>query len=234
MRTDQQPALWDEPTALWYDLSTDPTGGYPGAVGARQRAYLRRLLRQYFPDRRPVQYDLDGGTGRGARMLRGLVRHAYGCDASTAPVPERGPTLVTVLRSAPDTGMRPEYERAFAFAARVLAPGDGLLVVESHDPPAGRWQRGRHRRGRAPGAVLSHVDTEALLRRYGFTVLERCGSAIFPERAYRQPLLRPLVRRLDDLLCRPGWLARCAIDVLHVAHRAPAQIRPPSQVLENT
>lgn len=74
---------------------------------------------------------------------------------------------------------------------------------------------------------MSHVDTEALLRRYGFTVLECCGSAIFPERAYRQPLLRPLVRRLDDLLCRPGWLARCAIDVLHVARRAP------SQVLEN-
>ena len=42
---------------------------------------------------------------------------------------------------------------------------------------------------------------------------------MFPRAAYRIRRLRPLVRRLDDLLCRAGWLAGFATDVLYVARR---------------
>ena len=59
-----------------------------------------------------------------------------------------------------------------------------------------------------------------LLAAHGFRVVARHGCTLFPRAAYRVRALRPLVRRLDDLLCRAGWLSRYATDVLYVARRA--------------
>ena len=58
-----------------------------------------------------------------------------------------------------------------------------------------------------------------LLARHGFEVLSVHGFALCPPGAYRSPWLRPLARRLDDLVARLGWLCRYATDVLYVARR---------------
>jgi len=68
-------------------------------------------------------------------------------------------------------------------------------------------------------AELSHRQVAELLAAHGFTVVARHGCTMFPRAAYRIRRLRPLVRWLDDLLCRPGWLSRYATDVLYLAER---------------
>ena len=73
---------------------------------------------------------------------------------------------------------------------------------------------------------LSHEQVTRLLRRYGFTVVERHGCAMFTAGAYRIRGLHTLVRKLDSLLCRFDWLARYATDVLYVARRNPVAPRP--------
>ena len=148
---------------------------HASVVSARQRVYLRRLVRCAFTDRRPVQHDFACGTGRAVRMLAGLVRGAHGYDPSpemldrarlagvraqwhpieaTGPVPEpatvEGPAIVTMFRLLLNV---PDYvrHRALAFAARVLPDaGAGLLVLENHGNRASlrHLLAGRHRHER--------------------------------------------------------------------------------------
>ena len=66
----------------------------------------------------------------------------------------------------------------------------------------------------------------AVLRRYGFTIVARHACAMFPIGAYRSRLLRPLVYRLDGLLCRLEALSRFAVVALFVARRNPPSAKP--------
>jgi len=111
--------------------------------------------------------------------------------------------------------------RAVAFAARVLPDaGAGLLVVENHGNAGSlRHLLARRHHDNPWFAELSHRQVRDLLAAHGFTVVTRYGCTMFPRAAYRIRRLRPLVRRLDDLLCRAGWLAGFATDVLYVARR---------------
>jgi hypothetical protein len=201
-------------------------------VGERQRAYLRRLVRTSFPDRRPVQHDYACGNGRAVRLLHGMVREAHGYGSAPlddvragglratwheipagGPVPEpapaEGPAVVTMLGLLPGA---PEEERdlALEFAVRALPTHIcGLLIV-----------------GNDRVAELPHDQVAALLARYDFTIVERHGCTMFPPGAYRAAPLRRLVRRLDELLCRFDGLSRYAADVLYVARRNPVAARP--------
>lgn len=221
---------------------------YALIVSIRQRSYLRRLVRASFTDRRPVQHDYGCGTGRALRLLQGMVREAHGYDSSyevieaaresglrarlheipsgdpaPAPVPADPPSIVTVFRPLRYT---PGESRGHAveFAARVLPSYDsGLLVLEQ--------QRGyRLRRSREQAdpwlAYPSAAQVAAVLRRYGFTVVARHACAMLPIGAYRSRLLRPLVYRLDGLLCRLEALSRFAVVALYVARRNPPSTKP--------
>jgi SAM-dependent methyltransferase len=228
-----------------YDRVVYAPDTYASVVSARQRLYLRRLVRCAFTDRRPVQHDFACGTGRAVRMLAGLVRGAHGYDPSpemldrarlcgvraqwhpihaTGPVPEPatvdGPAIVTMFRLLLNV---PDYvrHRALAFAARALPDaGAGLLVVENHGNAMSlRHLVSRRHAGRRWFTELSHRHVRRLLAAHGFTVVAVRGFGYLPAAAYRRAWLRPVARRLDDLLCRAGWLSRFAIDVLYVARR---------------
>jgi hypothetical protein len=178
-------------------------------------------------------------------MLHGLVRAAHGYDPSPAmldrardsglfaqwheipasgPTPEPatvdGPAVVTVFRLLLNVSDEVRH-RALAFAARVLSDaGAGLLIVENHGNAASlRRLRARRHAGDPWFAELSHHQVAELLAAHGFTVIDRHGCALLPRGAYRRRFLRPVARRLDDLLCRTSWFSRWATDVLYVAQR---------------
>ncbi len=252
MRTDYSDIFQDSRAVEKYEHVVYAPNSYSTAVSMRQRKYLRRLVRTSFPDRRPVQHDFACGTGRAVRLLHGMVREAHGYDTSGAmlekakaaglrarwhevatdgPVPEpvrtEGPAIVTVFRlllNVPDE----VRDRAIGFAARALPTHtSGLLIVENHGSANSLRRLGRRRRsGQAWFAELSHAQVADLLRRHGFTIVERRGFSVLPTGAFRPRLLRPLVRRLDDLLCRFEFLSRYAVDVLYVARRKPVAPRP--------
>jgi SAM-dependent methyltransferase len=252
MRTDYGEVFRDARAVDKYEQVVYAPDSYSSIVSGRQRVYLRRLVRSSFPDRRPVQHDFACGTGRAVRLLHGMVREAHGYDTSPAmleaarsaglrarwhqvaadgpvpaPVPGDGPVLVTMLRlllNVPE----PVRERALAFAAQALpSPGSGLLVVENHGSAESvRRLRRRRRAGDPWFAELSHAQVTELLHRHGFTVVELRCFALLPAGAYRPRRTRPLIRRLDDLLCRPRFLSRYGVDVLYVAQRVPAAARP--------
>lgn len=199
-------------------------------VNARQRSYLRTVLRRAFPARRPVQHDFACGDGRAIRLLHGSVRMAHGYDTSPAqlarareggvyadlhridfegPLPDPatldGPAVVTTFRLSrhPDE----VRHRAVAFAAEILtSPRAGLLVVENDG--------NRH-------AELSHGTVEKLLSWQGFEILERRGFAVCPPGGYRHGWLRPFARRIDNLTSRHVTLAGWCTTVLYVARRRP-------------
>jgi methyltransferase family protein len=253
MRADYAQVFQDTRAVDKYENVVYAPDSYSSAVDARQRRYLRRLVVRAFVDRRPVQHDFACGTGRGVKLLRGLVREAHGYDPSPAmldrarscgvraqwheipasgPVPAPstvdGPAVVTVFRlllNATDE----VRDRALRFAALALPDaGAGLLVLQNHGN-ATSLRHLRHRRhARDPWyAELSHEQVAELLGRHGFALVQWHGCAVLPKGAYRPRLLRPLVRRLDDLLCRLGWLTRYATDVLYVARRTTASIPTP-------
>jgi len=228
-----------------YDRVVYAPDSYASAISARQKAYLRRVVARAYPAIRPVQHDFACGTGRAVRMLAGLVRAAHGYDpspqmldaarsvgpaaqwheiATTGPVPEPatvdGPAIVTVFRLLLNVSDEVRH-RAVAFAARVLPDaGAGLLVLENHGNRASlRHLLARRHRADRWFAELSHRQVAELLAAHGFTVVARHGCTMFPRAAYRIRRLRSLVRWLDDLLCRPGWLSRYATDVLYLAER---------------
>src|SRR4051794_36761394 len=123
MRADYGQVFQDVRAVDKYEHEVYAPDSYSTAVSARQRRYLRRLVVRAFPDRRPVQHDFACGTGRGVKLLRGLVREAHGYDPAPAmldrarmcgapaqwheipadgpqPVPSTvdGPAIVTVFR----------------------------------------------------------------------------------------------------------------------------------------
>jgi hypothetical protein len=216
--------------ATLHDVVLAPAS-HTSIVSERQRVYLRRLVRTSFPDRRPVQHDFACGTGTGVRLLHGMVREAHGYDTCAAspqaaelraqwheismdgpepePAPTEGPVVVTVLGLLPDVSEEAR-DRAIGFAGRALPTHiSGLLIVENHRV-----------------ADLSHAQVNTLLRRHGFTIVERRGFTMFPSGAYRPRSLRALVCRLDELLCRFDRLSRFATDVLYIARRNPVAPRP--------
>ena len=245
MRTDYAEIFQTDAAVEKYERVVYAPDTYSTAVSARQRAYLRWLVRREFPNRRPVQHDFACGTGRAIRLLHGVVRAAHGYDVSPAmlakardtgvyaklheiaedgPVPEpamvEGPALVTVFRlllNAPQA----VRERAIAFAAQVLpAPESGLLVVENHGNRRSlRHLRHRRHAGNAWYAELSHDEVLALFDAYGFELVERRGFALCPAGAYRVRALRPVARLVDDVFTRWGVLSGVATDVLYVARR---------------
>jgi hypothetical protein len=253
MRADYGQVFQDVRAVDKYEHEVYAPDSYSTVVSARQRRYLRRLVVRAFPDRRPVQHDFACGTGRGVKLLRGLVREAHGYDPAPAmldrartcgapaqwhevpadgpvPLPSTmdGPAIVTVFRLLLNASDEVR-ERAVQFAALALPDaGSGLLVLENHGN-AGSLRHLRHRRHADDPwyAELSHEQVATLLGRNGFTLVGWHGCTMFPKAAYRSRLLRPLVRRLDDLLCRTGWLTRFATDVLYVARRTTARVRTP-------
>jgi SAM-dependent methyltransferase len=241
MRADYGQVFRDVAAVDKYERVVYAPDSYASAVNARQRRYLRRLVVRAFPDRRPVQHDFACGTGRGVKLLRGLVREAHGYDPSPAmldrarasevparwheiaadgPVPDPstvdGPAIVTVFRLLLNVSDEVR-DRAVAFGARVLPDaGAGLLVLENHGNASSLRHLRRRRHADDPWyAELSHDEVAHLLGRHGFTLVGWHGCAVFPKGWYRIPL----VGRLDDLLCRLGWLTRYATDVLYVARR---------------
>lgn len=217
---------------------------YSTHVNARQRAFLRRVVLEVFPDRRPVQHDFACGTGRALWLLSGLVREAHGYDTSTAmlyraresgihaelhevaedgPVPEpataEGPALVTVFRlllNVPE----PVRDRAVRFAARTLAAaGHGLLVVENHGNRSSlRHLSARRHAGDPWYSELSHEQVLSLFDEHGLECVAARAFALCPPGAYRRAWLRPFARLVDDVMTRLPWLWRWGTDVLYVAY----------------
>jgi len=245
MRTDYAEIFQTDAAVEKYERVVYAPDTYSTAVSARQRAYLRWLVRREFPNRRPVQHDFACGTGRAIRLLHGVVRAAHGYDVSPAmlakardtgvyaklheiaedgPVPEparvEGPALVTVFRlllNAPPA----VRDRAIAFAARALPDASaGLLVVENHGNRTSlRHLRHRRHSGNEWFAELDHEEVSGLLSRHGFEIVERRGFALSPAGAYRRNWLRQLARRVDDVGARLPRLAGVSTDVLYVARR---------------
>src|SRR5207248_9311875 len=84
MRTDYGQVFQDTRAVDKYEQVVYAPDSYSSAVNARQRRYLRRLVVRAFPGRPPVQHDFACGTGRGVKLLWGLVREAHGYDPSRA------------------------------------------------------------------------------------------------------------------------------------------------------
>jgi SAM-dependent methyltransferase len=228
-----------------YDEVQYAADSHSTAVNVRQRRYLRRLVRDAFPQQSPTQHDFACGTGRAVELLHGLVRAAHGYDTSPqmiararlnghfadwhvvapdgpvpAPAPTGGPSIVTVFRLLLNV---PEdvRDRAVAFAARALPTyTSGLLVIQNHGSTRSlRHLRHRTKTGDPWFSELSDEQVYELLDRHGFALVGRRGFSIFPRGWYRPRLTRPLVRWLDTMLCASRLLDRYAADVLYIARR---------------
>jgi hypothetical protein len=247
MRTDYaQIFRTDAAVGKYADVVYSPRS-YSSYVDARQRVYLRRLVRSAFGGRRPVQHDFACGTGRVIRQLDGLVSAAHGYDTSAAmlarardtgatlheiaesgPLPAPAPPPATADRPALVTVFRlllnaphPVRERAIAFAATVLtAPDSGLLVVENHGNRGSLRHLGARRHaGDTWFAELSHAEVRALLARHGFAVVAARAFAVVPAGAYRRRWLRPAARCVDAVAARLPAAWRVGTDVVYVARR---------------
>jgi SAM-dependent methyltransferase len=249
--------VFQNPTAVEkYDDIQYAPDSHSTAVNARQRRYLRRLVRDAFPTQRPTQHDFACGTGRAVELLHGLVRDAHGYDTSpqmlaraaenghhahwhqieeAGPVPEpepvAGTSIVTVFRlllNVPDS----VRDRSVEFAARALPTyTSGLLVVQNH----GSSRSLRHLRARRNVAnpwfsELSDEQVTDIFEHHGFSLVARRGFAIFPKGWYAPRLTRPVVRAIDDLLCASRIFDRFAVDVLYVARRNRSAVGLPESV----
>jgi predicted TPR repeat methyltransferase len=245
VRADYTEIFQDEATVEKYEHVVFAPDSYASSISKRQRLYLRGLVKRAFPYRRPIQHDFACGTGRGIRLLHGLVRGAHGYDTSApmlakaseigayatlhhisatgdvpAPEPADSPVIVTIFRLLlnVEDDVR---ERAVAFSALALRNYDaGLLVVENH----GNRQSLRHlRHARHKGspwfAELDHTEIAELLDRHGLTVVERRGFALFSRGWYGNRWLRPLATAVDDLAARTSWFSRWSVNVLYIARR---------------
>jgi predicted TPR repeat methyltransferase len=252
MRADYTRVFQDAEAVEKYEHVVYAPDSYASAINHRQRAYLRRLVRRAFPDRRPVQHDFACGTGRAIRILHGVVRAAHGYDTSAemlakaaevgayarlhqvsasgpvpTPSPTAGPAIVTVFRLLLNSS-EDVRDRAIAFAARALPHyGSGLLVVENHGNRRSlRHSRHRRHAGEPWFAELSHAEVTALLARHGFMVVGRQGFTLLPRGWYGRAWMRPLARIIDELTCRIPPLSEYAVNVLYVARRVEGRQRP--------
>ncbi|HEX6497971.1 MAG TPA: SAM-dependent methyltransferase [Micromonosporaceae bacterium] len=218
-----------------------PEDAYAAALFRRQRRYLRAVLRRAFPYRRPVQHDVACADGRAVRLLNGLVREAHGYDRSPArlavasraglfaswhlvteavPVPatDDGPAVVTAFGLLPE-GRGEDPERAVAFAARVLPHhGAGLLVVENTGNSRALGHLRRPSRGGGWAPECAHEQVAALLRWYGFEIVELAGFGVLPPARYRGRL-GVAASRVDDTLSGAAPLGRYAREVVYIARR---------------
>jgi SAM-dependent methyltransferase len=225
------------------------------AVNRRQRRYIRALVSSSFGGQKPTQHDFACGTGRAVELLRGLVADAHGYDVSaqmierakahgypahwhvvdaTGPVPKPEPTtepsIVTIFRlllNVPDE----VRERAIAFAAEALpTPESGLLVVQNHGSTRSLRHLSAGKHANNPWySELSDARVYEIFAQHGFTLVERKGCAIFPRGWYRPKLTKPIVRRLDTLLCKTRIFDRYAVDVLYVARRSASVATPAAE-----
>jgi len=244
MRRDYTQVFQDDAAAAKYDWVVYQPGSYSSDINARQRRWLRALVRHHFPEP-PVQHDFACGTGRAIAALAGLVEQAHGYDTSAQMLNQaRAAGIDADLWLVPDSDAQPRQVRSTApalvtvfrlllnspqavrdtalrFATAVLdRPEDGLLLLENHGNLASvrHLSRSRHT-GNAWFAELSHEEVVDLLDRYGFDVVERRGFALLPPGAYARRWLRPLARRCDDLASRIGLLAGVCVNVVYVARR---------------
>ena len=245
MRADYTQVFQDTTAVAKYDDVQYAPDSHSTAVNARQRRYLRRLVRDAFPMQRPTQHDSACGTGRAVELLHGLVRDAHGYDTSVqmlaradenghhahwhqieeagpvpTPAPVSGTSIVTVFRlllNVPDS----VRERSIAFAARALPTyTSGLLVVQNHGSARSlRHLRARRNASNPWFSELSDAYVLGLFAQHGFTLVGRRGFAMFPKGWYAPRLTRPIVRAVDDALCRLRIFDRYAVDVLYVARR---------------
>ncbi|GAA3302647.1 class I SAM-dependent methyltransferase [Dactylosporangium vinaceum] len=233
-----------------YEHVTYAPGSYASSINARQRAYLRDLVRRAFPARPPVQHDFACGTGRAIRSLHGLVRAAHGYDTSVDmlakaaelgtqatlhPIPADGPpplpasaeqpALVTMFRLLlnVDPAVR---DRALTFATRALPDADaGLLVLENHGNARSlRHLRARRHRGSRWFAELSHQELDRLLHQHGFEIIERRGFTMLTQGWYERRGLRPIARSVDAAARLLPGTDDYAVNVVYVAQRI-AQLR---------
>lgn len=245
MRADYSDIFRDAAAVEKYDQVVFAPDTYASKVNARQRNYLRTLVRREFPHRRPVQHDFACGTGRSIRLLHGAVRAAHGYDTSPAmlarahdsgvraslhevaetgavpsPATDETPALVTVFRLLLNVA-EPVRDRAIAFAALALrTPDAGLLIVENHGNARSiRHLRHVRRSGDPWFNELSHAAVEALLARHGFEVVARRGFALMPPGAYANRWLRWLASWVDDVAARVPLLSAVSTTVLYVARR---------------
>lgn len=252
MRADYTEVFQDVKAVEKYDDVQYAVDSHSTAVNGRQRRFLRQLVSDAFPSQSPTQHDFACGTGRAVELLHGLVRGAHGYDTSpqmierarengrfaewhvvnaVGPVPEPlptdGPSIVTVFRLLLNVPVEVR-DRAIAFAARALPTyPSGLLVVQNHGS-ARSLRHLRHRRNAANPWFNELTDEQVheLFDRHGFTLVGRRGFALFPKGWYGPKLTRPLVRRVDDLLCAMRIFDRYAADVLYIARRNPPSAPP--------
>jgi SAM-dependent methyltransferase len=231
-----------------YEHLTYAPGSYAARVHARQRDFLRGLIQQHFPARRPVQHDFACGTGRAIRALDGLVRDAHGYDTSPAmlakaaevggrahwhqvaadgpvptPAPVAGPAVVTMFRLMLNVGDDVRH-RALSFAAKILTnPAAGLLIVENHgNARSVRHLGARRRAGHRWFAELSHRHMTDLMRRHGFRIIGQHGSTMLSRGWYDRPGIRTAAPALDAVTRRVPGAGGFAVNVLYVAQRLPA------------
>lgn len=247
--TSEYTRVFQDATAVEkYENVTYAPDSYASKINERQRAYLRKLVRRRFANRRPVQHDFACGTGRAVRALHGLVREAHGYDTSAemmakadavgseaqwhqvapdGPVPDpisAGlPAIVTMFRLLlnVDESVR---ERALAFAAKALPDVDaGLLVIENHGNARSlRHLRARRHAGQRWFAELSHDEVDRLLRRHGFVIVERRGFSMLTQAWYDRPGLRPVARAADAAATRLPGSSEVAVNVIYTAQRLPS------------
>ena len=246
MRTDYSQVFQNTDAVTKYEEVQYAPDSHSTAINRRQRSYLRRLVQRSFPEQSPIQHDFACGTGRAIELLHGLVRDAHGYDTSMqmldraqrnghranwheiaptgpipTPAPNSEPSIVTVFRlllNVPDD----VRERAIAFAAQALpTDSSGLLVVENHGSRRSlrHLSAGKHTNNPWYSELTDERVYEILID-HGFTVVARRGFALFPRGWYRPKSTRPIVRRVDDVLCRMRIFDRFAVDVLYVARRA--------------
>lgn len=234
----------DEQAVRKYADEVYADGTYATVRNERQRTWLRSFVERTFAEP-PVLHDFACGTGRVIASIHDLVSESHGYDVSRAmmergaedgveavwhvvdadgpdpaPVPTRGPALVTAFRfflNTPDVARH----RALAFAAAALPTAEaGVLLVENHGHSRSlrHFTRKTHRQ-RAWFNELSTPHVRELLAEHDFEITDTVAFSVLPSRAYRLGPLSRLLVPLDGLLVRLPGSHLIAAGLVHVARR---------------